>query len=119
MEDIIKPEKGTCMSSVATSSNELRKGPLHPPLFQVGVRRPYRGLHKHENSCYTDAYGCTVHQLGPNKSGKMSIKAFKYRIYANPATTQKLHWVLDRCRELYNAGLQERRDAYEMGVRRH
>jgi putative transposase len=25
-----------------------------------------------------------------------------------------LQWVLDRCRELYNAALQERRDAYEM-----
>ncbi|MEO8957013.1 MAG: transposase [Ktedonobacteraceae bacterium] len=49
----------------------------------------------------------------------MSIKAFKYRIYANKQTTEKLHWVLDRCRELYNAGLQERRDAYEMGVKRH
>ncbi|HVB20528.1 MAG TPA: transposase [Ktedonobacteraceae bacterium] len=49
----------------------------------------------------------------------MNIKAFKYRIYANTATTKKLHWVLDRCRELYNAGLQERRDAYEIGVRRH
>src|SRR5450755_1041904 len=49
----------------------------------------------------------------------MSIKAYKYRIYANTATTEKLHWVLDRCRELYNAGLQERRDAYEMAVKRH
>jgi putative transposase len=49
----------------------------------------------------------------------MSIKAFKYRIYANTATTQKLYWVLDRCRELYNAGLQERRDAYEMAIKRH
>ncbi|HEX6479038.1 MAG TPA: transposase [Ktedonobacteraceae bacterium] len=49
----------------------------------------------------------------------MSIKAFKYRIYANKGTTEKLQGVLDRCRELYNAGLQERRDAYEMGVRRH
>ncbi len=49
----------------------------------------------------------------------MSIKAYKYRLYANTATTEKLHWVLDRCRELYNAGLQERRDAYEMGVKRH
>jgi putative transposase len=49
----------------------------------------------------------------------MSIKAYKYRIYANKQTTEKLQWVLDRCRELYNAGLQERRDAYEMGVRRH
>lgn len=49
----------------------------------------------------------------------MGIKAYKYRISANKATTEKLHWVLLRCRELYNAGLQERRDAYEMGVRRH
>src|SRR5579875_3444635 len=49
----------------------------------------------------------------------MSIKAYKYRIYANKGTTEKLYWVLDRCRELYNAGLQERRDAYEIGVKRH
>ncbi len=49
----------------------------------------------------------------------MSIKAYKYRMYANTATTEKLQWVLDRCRELYNAGLQERRDAYEVGVKRH
>ncbi len=49
----------------------------------------------------------------------MSIKAYKYRIYANTATTEKLHWVLNRCRELYNAGVQERRDAYEIGVKRH
>lgn len=49
----------------------------------------------------------------------MSIKAFKYRIYANKHTTEKLQWVLDRCRELYNAGLQERRDTYERGVKRH
>lgn len=49
----------------------------------------------------------------------MSIKAYQYRVYANKYTTEKLQWVLDRCRELYNAGLQERRDAYEMGVKRH
>lgn len=49
----------------------------------------------------------------------MSMKAYKYRIYANKQTTEKLAWVLDRCRELYNAGLQERRDAYEMAVRHH
>jgi len=49
----------------------------------------------------------------------VSIKAFKYRIYANKHTTGKLQWVLDRCRELYNAGVQERRDAYEIGVKRH
>src|SRR5205807_6435701 len=49
----------------------------------------------------------------------MSNKAYKYRIYANKGTTEKLAWVLDRCRELYNAGLQERRDAYDMAVRQH
>jgi transposase len=49
----------------------------------------------------------------------MSIKAYKYRLSANKQTTQKLQWVLDRCQEIYNAGLQERRDAYEMGVKQH
>ena len=49
----------------------------------------------------------------------MSMKAYKYRIYANKQTTEKLAWVVDRCRELYNAGLQERRDVYEMAVRQH
>src|SRR6266705_6841804 len=57
--------------------------------------------------------------LTRKKSGKMSIKAYKYRIYPHKATTEKLQWVLDRCRELYNAGLQERRDAYEIMVKRH
>ena len=49
----------------------------------------------------------------------MSIKTYKYRIYANKTTTEKLYRVLTLCRELYNAGLQERRDAYEIGVKRH
>ncbi len=53
------------------------------------------------------------------KVATMSIKAYTYRIYGNKATTEKLQWVLDRCRELYNAALQERRDAYEVGVKRH
>lgn len=49
----------------------------------------------------------------------MSIKAYKYRIYTNIQTTEKLQWTLDRCRELYNVGLQERHDAYDMHVKRH
>lgn len=43
----------------------------------------------------------------------MPIKAYKYRLYPNKATTEKLQWVLDRCRELYNAALQERREAWK------
>ncbi len=49
----------------------------------------------------------------------MSIKAYKYRIYANAPTTGKLYGVLKLCRHLYNAALQERRDAYEIKVKRH
>lgn len=40
-------------------------------------------------------------------------KAYKYRVYPNNKQREKLHWTLDRTRELYNAALQERRDAYE------
>ena len=42
----------------------------------------------------------------------MSIKAYKYRISMHKATAEQLQWVLDRARELYNAALSERKDAY-------
>lgn len=41
------------------------------------------------------------------------IKAFKYRIYPTYKQAVTLQWTLDRCRELYNAALQERREAYK------
>ncbi len=41
-------------------------------------------------------------------------KTFKYRLYTTPAQAAALVETLDRCRELYNAALQERRDAYRM-----
>jgi putative transposase len=44
----------------------------------------------------------------------MSLKAYKYRIYPNQTTTDKLYWVLNRCRELYNAALDERKSAYRI-----
>ena len=43
-----------------------------------------------------------------------SLKAYKYRLYPKSAQAEKLQWTLDRARELYNAALQERRDAYRM-----
>src|SRR5437016_6438451 len=46
-------------------------------------------------------------------------KTFKYRLYPSKETEHKLFWILDRCRELYNAGLTERRDAYNFHVRQH
>ena len=32
------------------------------------------------------------------------LKAYKFRLYPNKETERTLQWVLDRCRELYNAG---------------
>ena len=41
------------------------------------------------------------------------MKTYKYRLYPNTTTEKKLHWTLTRCRELYNAALSERKDAYQ------
>jgi putative transposase len=41
-------------------------------------------------------------------------KAYHYRLYPTTGQAARLQWVLGRCRELYNAALQERRDAYRM-----
>jgi putative transposase len=42
------------------------------------------------------------------------LRAYKYRLYPNKHQRATLQWVLDRTRELYNAALQERRDAWNM-----
>jgi putative transposase len=42
------------------------------------------------------------------------MKTFKYRIYPSRAQVTKLERTLDICRELYNAALQERRDAWRV-----
>jgi putative transposase len=41
-------------------------------------------------------------------------KAFKFRLFPNKQQEEKLFWTLNRCRELYNAALSERKDAYRM-----
>ncbi len=41
------------------------------------------------------------------------LKAFKYRLSPTNKQARTLQWTLDRCRELYNAALSERRDAYK------
>ena len=40
-------------------------------------------------------------------------KAFKYKLQPTPAQEQMLAFVVRRCRELYNAALQERREAWQ------
>ena len=47
------------------------------------------------------------------------MRTYKYRLYPTHKQQNILQWTLDRTRELYNAALQERRDAYEIKVRRH
>ncbi len=42
------------------------------------------------------------------------LKAYKYRLYPTKKQAVRLQEVLDRTRELYNAALQERKDAYRM-----
>lgn len=42
------------------------------------------------------------------------IKSYKFRISANKSVTAKFENTLNLCRELYNAALQERRDAYKL-----
>src|SRR3989440_417514 len=44
----------------------------------------------------------------------MSKQASTFRLYPTRKQVQALSWTVDRCRELYNAALQERRDAYRM-----
>lgn len=39
-------------------------------------------------------------------------KSFKVRLYPNREQEQKMFFTLNRCRELYNAALSERRDSY-------
>src|SRR6266487_4016758 len=40
------------------------------------------------------------------------MKAYKYRLYPTAAQTEQLDWTLARCCDLYNAALQERKDAW-------
>ncbi len=42
------------------------------------------------------------------------MKAYKFKLKVSKNVWQKLAHTLDLCRELYNAGLQERRDAYRL-----
>ncbi|HVH70271.1 MAG TPA: helix-turn-helix domain-containing protein, partial [Candidatus Dormibacteraeota bacterium] len=44
--------------------------------------------------------------------GHMLKRTFKYRLYPNRPQREKLEATLEVCRELYNAGLQERREAW-------
>lgn len=42
----------------------------------------------------------------------MPNKSYKFRLYPTKKQIATLQWTLDRCRELYNAALQERKEIY-------
>src|SRR5689334_20269825 len=46
------------------------------------------------------------------------LKSYKYRLYPTRKQIETLEWTLERCRELYNAALQERRDAWQV-IKQH
>jgi len=49
-----------------------------------------------------------------SKDRKPMKRAYKFRLYPNKRQEEKLFWTLNRCRELYNAALSERKDAYRI-----
>ena len=62
----------------------------------------------------------TKTQTQPKKERKpknphLLNKAYKFRLSPTQKQSEKLEWVLRRCQELYNAALEERREAYRMG----
>ncbi len=48
------------------------------------------------------------------KNPNLRNKAYKFRIYPTQKQIATLEWTLRRCKELYNAALEERREAYRM-----
>ena len=49
----------------------------------------------------------------------MSKQAYKFRLYPTRKQVARLQETLDACRQLYNAALTERRDAYNFHVKQH
>jgi putative transposase len=46
------------------------------------------------------------------KGATSTHRAYRYRLYPTRAQDERLRWTLERLRELYNASLEERREAY-------
>src|SRR5438876_9280455 len=77
---------------------------------------PYKGHTQRRSMCYNarvpDCGHATYHTT--RNGHQLSRRTYKFRLVTTPSQQQSLLWTLDRCRELYNAALQERKDAYHM-----
>jgi Helix-turn-helix domain len=63
-------------------------------------RRVDEGSFSEDNPCYTEVM--------------LIRKAYRYRLYPTRSQDDKLDRVLSRCRDLYNAALYQRREAYRV-----
>ena len=84
---------------------------------QVRVNMLYNGnesrYHRRDTLTITDARrGVNTAHMADESIAQH--KTYKYRLYPTVAQVEKLETTLDLCRELYNAGVQERRDAYRL-----
>lgn len=97
------------------------------PLAAAHLRRLLRPLYAHilyPHHVRQDVHDNLIHQtrpvvdpsqevIGISRTKSMSKRTYKFRVYPTRKQAQALQWTLDRCRELYNAALQERKEAYK------
>src|SRR5437773_2330899 len=50
----------------------------------------------------------------PPKNPNLRNKMYKFRLYPTQKQIGTLEWILRRCKEIYNAALEERSAAYKM-----
>jgi len=69
-------------------------------------------FHRRASLDYRRIKGEHKQALCPARSLRMARRTFKYHLYPNRRQREKLQATLEVCRELYNAALQERREAW-------
>ena len=82
-----------------------------PPGF-AGMAGLGTAFHRRASLDYRRIKGEHKQALCPARSLRMARRTFKYHLYPNRRQREKLQATLEVCRELYNAALQERREAW-------
>ena len=86
----------------------------HPP-YRGWARKPL-GLSQGMNGPLRLADFVPIRQnrASMDEHGRQTVrKTYKYKLKPTPEQEQAMAFVVRRCRELYNAGLQERQDAWQ------
>ena len=91
---------------VMTESNP----PQAAEVSTLADRRVSSGFSQKSRSLVVYLLFCyTVSQV---KRKEKYVKSYKFRLYPTDAQIERLDWQLARCCEVYNAALQERKDAW-------